>query len=127
MTEKNPEKVCDSIKSISEPFLKESDKSTLYPRKEAKVLRTHEIIKFIKEHQGTTAYDISKSLKFSYTETCRVLRDLLYVSAIIVKPEIFDGRARKLLYIPLEETTVANGCTNFAVPYGLHDNEKMGG
>lgn len=79
------------------------DKTTLYPKQNAQVLRTHLILNFIKNNQGTTAYEISKKLKISYTETCRRIRDLDYVNAIIIKPEILDGRARKLLFIPKED------------------------
>ena len=73
------------------------------PNNDKRVQRTHHILNFIKEHPGTTAYEISKKLDYSYSDVARIIRDLEYCSAIFTKTEYLNSVVRKKLYIPKGE------------------------
>lgn len=73
---------------------------TPYPRNDKRVLRTHHILNFIKENQGTTAYEISKKLNYSYSDVARIVRDLEYCGAVSIKTEYLNSVVRKKLFVP---------------------------
>ncbi len=93
-----------SSKSVEpNPSFSEEGINTLSTNSKKSVLRTHLLLDYIKLHQGTTPYRISKDLEINYTDTCRAIRDLEYTKAIQIKINVLDGRANKQIFIPLKE------------------------
>lgn len=80
-------------------ILKESIK-TPYPKENKRALRIHNVLKFIKENPGTTSYETSKKLEYSYSDVCRIVKDLEYCNILIIKIEYFDSVVKKRLFIP---------------------------
>lgn len=83
------------------PFLVENPINTLSTNSEKRVQKNNQVLNLIKERQPITPYSLTKLLPFSYTEVCRVVRDLEYCGLIQIKVIIGENtRAKKLLFIP---------------------------
>ena len=94
-----PQQEISNELSLDSTFL-EKGLTTPFPKENAKTIRTHHILNFIKEHPGTTAYEISKILEFSYSDVARIIRDLEYTQIVQVEMEYLDSVVKKRLYIP---------------------------
>ncbi len=87
--------------TLPKPFFSENPINPLYTNTSKKVLRNNHILNLIKENSPITPYKLTKLVKWSYTEVCRVIRDLEYCGLIQVKIVIGENnRSNKLLTIP---------------------------
>ena len=103
MENNSPQNETNSNEVRDYSFFSKEGVSTLFPKEAKRTFRTHHILKFIKEHPGTTSYKSSKVLGYSYSDVCRIVRDLEYCNIIFVKMDFSDSISRKRLYCPEEE------------------------
>ena len=91
----------DNFNEEDNSFFKKDTTNPLYTNTDKRVIRNNLILDLIKKNAPITPYALTKMVKWSYTEVCRVIRDLEYVGLIQVKIVLGDNnRANKLLTIP---------------------------
>lgn len=85
---------------IKDPAFTKEDINSLLTNTTKRVCRNNAILNLIKENAPISVYDLSKLCEWSYTEVCRVIRDLEFCGLIQIKVVLENNRAKKILNVP---------------------------